>query len=77
MKRILIIFVSFMTLSFAHEAKAQTNVSVDTDIPVSHNCPMSDLNSFNLHRIISKHFFWINTPDRCGDIKSERRNLKN
>lgn len=24
-----------MTLSFAHEAKAQTNVSVDTDIPVS------------------------------------------
>ena len=23
-----------MTLSFAHEAKAQTNVSVDTDIPV-------------------------------------------
>ena len=25
---------------------------------------MSDLNSFNLHRIISKHFFWINTPDR-------------
>ena len=35
MKRILTILASIIALSFSYEANAQTNVSVDTSIPVS------------------------------------------